>query len=111
MGYKTGLRDKEWDFHRENVLRLELNTRRIQLHNERTAVRMPIQNSTSTFWVSLPTMKIRMISSRHEIMTREQRIDEVNIPIQRHVSRLESEHWTGRNHFKCCLTGIVLVAE
>ena len=83
MGYKTGLRDKEWGSHRhrEKVLRLKLNTRRIQLHNERTAVRMPIQNSTSTFWVSLPTMKMRMISS-HETMTKEQQIDEENILIQ-----------------------------
>ena len=81
IGYKTGLGNKEWGSHQENVLRLELNTRRIQFHNERTAVQMPIQNSTSTFRVSLPTMKMRMISS-YEIMTREQRIDEVNILIQ-----------------------------
>ena len=48
MGYETGFGDKEWVLHRANVLRLMFNTRRMQLHNERTAVRMPIQNSTNT---------------------------------------------------------------
>ena len=72
----NGLKARSWGYRvgflSGNVFGLELNTRKKQLQNERTAVRMPIRSSTSTFWVSLPTMRMRM-TSNHEIMLREPR--------------------------------------